>query len=250
MWGLMALAALAATPPAATKAPPPTTTLSVDPFLKDVPGVTSTPTAPAGTKVDGVQVFQRSVRSDRSPSELREFFASAFEKAGFYIAPDQEVLTPQLGVQVTGLDTENLISYTALLQPSGGKGTTIVLAVANIGKRTSEGNPIGPVYPGGTAITSYNIETIKAMTYRVAATPAEIKNFYRDTLTSSGFKEVELNTYLKGHDQFTITVAPGISEQEVMVRLEPAGTSVGPAPKMPDTMPTELPKVTLPKGHP
>lgn len=237
MWGLLSLTLVAL-----TATPPP----SVDPFLKDVPGVTASPTSAVSTKVDGILVVQRSLRSDRSPEELKEFFGAAFEKAGFYIAPDQDKLTPQLGVQISGLDTENLLSYTALLQPSGNKGTTIVLAVANLGKKDAPKNPIGPVYPGAVSITMYNLESMKAMTYRTDGTPAEIKTFYRDTLTAAGFKEGEPNTYVKGNQQFAITVSPGVSEREVMVQLATPGTLPAGPPRLPDQLPTKLPPGRLP----
>jgi hypothetical protein len=262
MWGLsLVLVALTAAPPA-TKTPPakppaateapivpallrPTPAPSVDPFLKDIPGVSSNATSAAMTRVDGVMVVQRSVRSDKPPEELRDFFAERFQKAGLYIAPEQETMQPQLGVQITGLDTENLLSYTAILQPSGQKGTTVVLAVANLGKKASTKEPIGPVYPGAAALTTFNFETVQAMTYTCDGTPAEIKTFYRDTLLGAGFKEGEPNSYQRGNQMFTIAVSPGVSSRDVLVKLETVGPTppLSQMPKIPETMPTELPKV-------
>lgn len=239
MWGLISVAALAAAPPSA---------VPLDSFLKDVPGVTAAPTLPVNSKVDGVDIQQRMVRSTKSPYELREFFGSAFLKAGLYIPPEQDTISAQVGVQITGLDTDHLMSYTALLQPAGKGGTTIVLAVANLGKKTALIDPIAPVFPGGTSVTSYNLESTKAMTYSAVATPAEIKTFYFQTLTAAGYKDgTEPDTYLRGNQLISINISPGMTEQGILVKLETITGPPAKLPPLPKQMPTELPNVTVPR---
>ena len=95
-----------------------------------VPGQSSPPTAMVHTEFDGTKVSQRSIVSSRPVSELKSHFAQMFKRAGLYIAPEQEDVKMESGEQVTGLDTENLIAYTALMQTSG-KLTTVVLDKSN-----------------------------------------------------------------------------------------------------------------------
>ena len=209
----------------------------------------SPPTAPALTKVDGVTVVQRSVTSNRSPLELATHFAGAFEKAGFYIAPEQDQMKPMSGMQMSGLDTENLLSYTAILQPAG-KGTTVVLAVADLAAKKPIAEPIGPVYPGATAVTSFALESQKAMSYSVVATPAEIKTFYKDTFSVAGYRESAPLIFQKGNEQYTVTVSPGITERYVLLKLDllpglppPDKTRASPAPPLPASIaPQPAPK--------
>ncbi|MBS1150309.1 MAG: hypothetical protein H6Q89_2007 [Myxococcaceae bacterium] len=201
---------------------------SLDGFLRDVPGMTSQPTAPAVTTVDGIKVVQRSVSSNRSAHELQKHFAAAFDAAGLYIAPEQDEVKPLVGLQISGLDTENLLSYSALLQPAA-KGTTVVIAYADLGKKKPTREPIGPVFPGANSITSFAVENQKATSYAVDATPAEIKAFYRETFAGVGFTEAAPNVFQKGNQQFTVTVSPGVSERYVLLKLETVPGAPAPA---------------------
>ena len=77
-----------------------------------------------------------------------------------------------------------------------------------------------PIFPGATGVTSYRLETMKAMTYSSGATPAELKSFYRETLKALGFAEQEELSFTKGGQRLTVTVAPGITERFVMVQVQ------------------------------
>lgn len=196
---------------------------SVDHLLADLPGITSPPTAAVITEANGARVLSRTVTSSRPPAELKDHFARLFTRAGLFLAPEQEQWKMELGVQVSGLDTENLLSYTVMLQPSGKKGTTVVVAVVDLGARKASTAPkdlFAPLYPGAGPVTAVNLEAVKTLSYAVPATPAEIKKFYRETLGAAGYREDEPLIFTKGSAQLSLTVAPGISERYVMLQLE------------------------------
>lgn len=227
--------------------------LTVDPFLRDVPGATGVPTTSETTKVDGLQVVQRSISSTKSPLELRDYFLAAFDKAGLYVAPEQDDIKPMLGLQITGLDTENLFSYSALLQPAG-KGTTVVVAAVDLGARKELKEQIAPVVPGATSITTFEVEGSKSMTYSVDATPAEIKEFYRDTMKGAGFQESAPNIYQRGNEQFSVTISPGISVRYVMIKKDTNPNALPPAPmpalgKPAPAAPIKAPSKAAPASH-
>jgi hypothetical protein len=211
---LIALLALSAEPPAR---------LAVS-MVKDVPGMVSPPTLPQSTTVDGIGVTQTSCVSKAPLGELKSYFRATYQKAGLYLAEEAEDVRPEKGEQVTGLDTENLISYTVLLQPSG-KLTTVVMAVAQLGgqKLQQSSDAIAPVFPGGEHVTSVLMEGAKAMSYSAKATPAELKAFYKETLTKAGWVEKEPMAFVKNGQELTVSVAPGVTERYVVIQIQALG---------------------------
>jgi hypothetical protein len=200
----------------------------VDDLVSRVPGVAAPGTASQRTTIGAIPVIQRSVVSSARVEDLKAYFKDAFEKAGMHLAPIAEKFKPQVGEQVSGLDTENMISYTVFFQPSG-KYTTVVIGAADLGHpKASKGNEaIGPVYPGATKLTSYNLEQVRGMTYICSGTPAEIKAFYRDEFAKLGYKETDELVFIKDTSRAWITVAPGLSERGVAVYLQNGGAQPG-----------------------
>lgn len=193
-----------------------------DQMMKDLPGLSSPPTEAVSTEMDGMLVTQRSATSKKPVAELRAHFLKVFEKAGLYLPPEQDRWQPEIGEQVTGLDTENLVTYTALLQPNG-KSVTVVLAMGNVGaKKDLPPDTMGlPVYPNAGPPTRLDVETTKAFSYAAKATPAELKAFYREALPKLGWREQDQSlTFVKGAQQVRVTVSPGVSERYVLLQLE------------------------------
>jgi hypothetical protein len=196
---------------------------SVAGLLDGVPGRTSATTVPVVTNVEGVNVTQSSCTSKASIDELNAHFAKRFAKQGLYLPPEQKDWQPEAGTQLTGLDPENLVSYTVMLQPAG-KAVTVLIAAADLGaKKLGEtAEPVAPAMPGATGLTSYRLEGITAMSYAVRATPVEIKAFYRETLKKGGWVETGGLAFVKDGQQLTVEVSPGVSERYVMVQLQRA----------------------------
>ncbi len=220
--------------------------LEINALIDRTPNIVAPPTALSKTAVGQttIPVMQRSVTSAARSEDLKAFFRAEFVRKGFYIAPEQDKFVPENGQQITGLDTENLVAYMALFQPSG-KYTTVVIAAANVGKpnNASQSNqPIAPLFPGGRNVTTYTVETMKGMTYSCPGTPAEIKKFYREELPKLGYKETEDLVFQKKTNRIAIIISPGVTERGVALYLQtaPEGGDIREVP------PVNPPKVTVP----
>ena len=99
------------------------------------------------------------------------------------------------------------------------------------------------LFPGATSLTTFSLENQKAMSYAVAATPAEIKDFYRSAFGEAGYRESapNANIYQRGNQQFTLTVSPGVSERYVMLRLDTVPGMMMPPPPEPKAAPAAAP---------
>lgn len=230
--GWVVALSVAAAPPAAAPpapaAPAPaaasTTTLmsrGVDDFIMRTPQRVSEPTALSTTIVQSVPVVMRTCASAARVADLKAFFTTQFVKAGLWVSPEQEKFKPASGDQITALDKDNLVTYTAILQPSD-KLTTVVITGANVGKPNvaPTADAIAPVFPGSHGITSYKMEAVQGMTYITAATPAELKQFYRETLGKIGYKEVAELIFLKDRSRVSVLVSPGMAERNVAVYVD------------------------------
>lgn len=196
-------------------------TASANAFVKDVPGAVSKPTIAEKMVVDGVVIESSTLVSNKDVATLKAHFRALFLKRGLYLAEEMEAVKLQLGEQVTGLDTENLISYTVILQPSGKGATTLIFSSAELGKRRQKEVPaFAPAYPGSGPVTSTQLEWMKSMTYTTTATPAEIRAFYREKLTAQGYEQGPDDGFTKGPERIALTVAPGVKERTVFLLLE------------------------------
>ncbi|NMO16940.1 hypothetical protein HPC49_24835 [Pyxidicoccus fallax] len=192
--------------------------VAVSPFITDIPGAISKPTMPEKTVVDGVTIETSTVVSSKDVMTLKAHFRARFNRSGLYMAGETEAMKLKLGEHVTGLDTENLISYTVLLQPSGKGATTVIVSSANLGKRSMQPVPaFAPVYPGSGSVTSSQLEWMKSMTYATTATPAEIRAFYREKLSALGYEPLPDDEFVRGAERIVLTVAPGVTERTVLL---------------------------------
>lgn len=199
--------------------------LAANPFVTDLPGAVSKPTLPEKTVVDGVTIETSTLVSSKDVATLKAHFRVRFTRHGLYLAEETEAVKLQLGEHVTGLDTENLISYTVLLQPSGKGATTVIVSSANLGKRSSQPVPaFAPVYPGSGSVTSSQLEWMKSMTYPTTATPAELRAFYREKLAALGYEALPDDEFVKGTERIVLTVAPGVTERTVLL-VQEVGTA-------------------------
>jgi hypothetical protein len=219
----------------------------IDDFMSRVPQRVSEPTAAAGTVVQSVPVVQRTCASAARAEDLKAFFAAEFKKLGLWISPEQEKFKPKIGEQISALDKENLISYTIIMQPSG-KLTTVVIAAANVGKPmvNPTNDAVAPVPPGSHSITSYRMEAVTGMTYQTPGTPAEVKQFYRDTLGKLGFKETGELMFVKDQTRVVLMVSPGLAERSVALYIDHPTPELTPPPAVPEK-PADKP-APRPKG--
>ena len=200
---------------------------SSNPYARDVPGQVSKPTVPEKTVVDGVTIESSTLVSNKDVATLKAHFRRLFVRDGLYIAEETEAMKMKLGDQVTGLDTDNLISYTILLQRSGPDATTVIVSSANLGKRETKNVPaFAPVYPGSGPVMTTQLEWMKTMNYATPATPAEVRAFYREKLTAQGYEARPDDEFVKGTERIALTVAPGVTERTVLLVQEVANAEL------------------------
>jgi hypothetical protein len=178
------------------------------PFTWDVPKIIETVEVPGIMRADGIPVKLRSVKSAERPEVILQHLVDRFQAWGFYIPSkrSQWLKEPQL----TALDTERLISYTFVIQPSPDGSTTVLLGEANLGRWEKTVAVIAPVYPEAVDVMNTDVEVARTLSYRVPAlksTP-DITGFYRQQLTKAGYTETEPNTYRKGSEELLVTVSP------------------------------------------
>lgn len=205
------------------------TAASAQVFDEPVPGAIAPLTAPSFTMVDGVRVTSATAVSKKDAASLQAHFTALFEKKGLYLADEvKEVELPNT-LQVTGLDPDNMISYSVLLQPSKKGFTTVILSSAELAKKPMPATAsFAPMMPNAAGIATAQLEGLQTLSYDVTATPAEIKAFYRTELSKMGYREVEELTFQKGSDRLVLNVAPGVSSRGVFIVKE---TSAVPVPE-------------------
>lgn len=198
---------------------------SANPFLEGIPGAVSKPALAEKSVVDGVTIETSMLVSSKDVATLKAWFRARFLRGGLYLAEEAEAMKLELGEQVTGLDTERLISYTVFLQPSGKSATTVIVSSANLGKRETRVVPaFAPVYPGSGPVTSTQLEWMKSMSYATTATPAEVRAFYREKLAAQGYELRPDDEFVKGTERIGLTVAPGVTERTVLL-IQEVGTA-------------------------
>jgi hypothetical protein len=204
----------------------------VDDLVSRTPGRLTEPTAVTQKEISAVPVLQRSCTSKSSPAELKAFFTDAFKKAGLQLGAAPAELKGESAQQVSATDTESLITYMAVIQPgSAGNPTLVVVAAADVGKAThvvKGTDAVAPVFPGSHDVTSYHVDMMRGMTYACPATPAQIKQFYRDELGKLGFQEADPLVFIKDQTRAWVSVGPGLSERIVSVYLQDVPAGVDP----------------------
>lgn len=194
---------------------------SANPFVRDVPGAVSQPTQAEKLVVDGVVIETSTLVSTKDVATLKAHFRALFTRRGLYLAEETAEMKLKLGDQVTGLDPENLVSYTVIMQPSGKNATTLIVSSAELAKRQQKAaQAFAPVYPGSGPVTSTQLEWMKSMSYPTAATPAEVRAFYREKLTAQGYAPGPDDDFIKDAERIALTVAPGVTERTVLLIQE------------------------------
>ncbi|WP_224241107.1 hypothetical protein [Hyalangium gracile] len=195
------------------------------PFTWDVPRTVGVVDVPGEMKAGGIPVKLRAVRSTEKPQVLLQHIVRRFEAWGFYIPPIETQAQPFREPQITALDLERLISYTAIFQPNPDGTTTVYLGEANLSQPPAKLSPIAPVYPGARDVLSTDVEVARSLSYAVAATPEQVQDFYRAELSQQGYAETEPQVYRLGADELQVMVRapkPGQSAVVVLHRTVPA----------------------------
>jgi hypothetical protein len=227
-------------------APPhPREGLDPDTLLGGLTSLISPPSRATRTDSQGIVIKQTTCISKESPEALAGYFATKFKAAGLYFPPELKKYRVPNGSIVSALDTENLVSHTAWLQPNG-KYTTILLTEADVShvEPAKASEQIAPLYPGATDVMSSRIEGTKTMTYQTTATPAQVRGFYTDVLSKDGYApQSDQVWYVKGDQRISIHVSAGVTKRFVVVSV----VNGGPAETIPPHVPVTEAPITKPQ---
>jgi len=152
-----------------------------------------------------------------------------FRASGLYVEDPSKQAQPMRQLQITGLDQERAISYTAMVDAMPDKTCMVVLGEANIGMasftqltrkaRNEQVKDFAPLMPDAIAPMRTDTEQLHTMTFSVAADEATIRKFYKEKLAQRGYREVAVGTYVKDDEQITMTLRPRAGKYDVLLSL-------------------------------
>jgi len=160
-------------------------------FAWDIPGVVGAVQVPGQQVTNGVPVTFDAFLSSWKLEALAEHFMKAFRAADLYVPPPADQLEVEGAFQITALDRVRMVSYTVILKPANTPDQTVVIAAQ---ASLSSWNPypevsdIAPVVPGAEGVVRTENEGLRSVSYRVKATPGEVKGFYGTVMRAAGFQ--------------------------------------------------------------
>ena len=185
-----------------------------------VPGTQRIVPVHGGLEAAGIPVRAWEVISSAKPEELLAHFAGSFERAGLYVPPPAHQARVRRAFQLSGLDVERLIAYSALLRSNNDGTTTVILGEANVGAaRTVDAWAIAPLFPGAAEVITANVEAARMVGYSTHASEEELAAFYRETLGAAGYQEVERNVFRRAHEELRVFSKPRASGRQVVVMV-------------------------------
>lgn len=205
------------------------------PFAKyqwRVPNLLYTIDVPVIQVIDGLPVRFSVAVTSAKPDFLLKYYVDEFEKAGLYIPPaEHQVTMAPPAIQLSALDTDNLISYTLLLQIVDDKSTTVIMGQAYLTqwlrKKPVTGD-FAPLHPTAVSVVRTHTEDMDMVQYTAKAEPAELDTFYSDVMTKAGYTRKE-RAYLKGNERIEVTVGKtpggqtGVLLQRRVMAMPPSG---------------------------
>lgn len=199
-------------------------------FLAEpIPGAIAPQTAPSTTMVDGVKVTMVTAVSKKDAKSLQAHYTTLFETKGLYLADEVRDVVVANALQVTAIDTDHMIAYTALLQKGANNTTTVIISETALAKQPVPASAsFAPILPGAQGVTTAVTEGMETLTYSTVATPAEVKAYYREQLQKMGYAETEELLFAQGLVRISVIVAPGVSMRSVMLVRESAASVATP----------------------
>lgn len=193
-----------------------------DPFHWKVPGLVSVVEVPAEMSVGSVPVRLQVYTSRETVQRLVQYFATAFDEAGFYIQRQQQQLIAQ--PHLTALDTRTLTSYTVIFEPEPGGLTSVVLGEAKLNApRPAAPSKLVPVYPGAVNVLHGDFEGAQTLTFRVAAKDAQVHDWYREQLTRAGYKEESPRVFRRREQEIRLSLVVKGDWVDAVLFLKTAG---------------------------
>ncbi len=173
--------------------------------------------------IDGIQMVNdvpvklHSVTVKGRLADVVEEIYLHFVRSGLYMEPINKQDQPLRQVQVTALDSERAISYTAMVDAMVDGTCMVVLGEANIGEgrkaelfRQSQNLPektdFAPLMPQALGPTRVSIEGMKTLSFQVKATEADARKFYREQLKTRGYTPADGDVFQKKTEEILLSM--------------------------------------------
>ena len=187
-----------------------------DPSLQ-IPGLIEEVAIPGLATSNDIPVHLHAYLSSETLGRIEEYFLDAFLKAKLFVAPPNQQTQFEGMVQMTGLDVDAQISYTVLIQPSSNKTTTVIYGTSFLSPQyVLDKTLFAPIFLGATSVARSNLEGLRMISYRAKAKPADVLSFYKQALSTAGYRTQDSLSYVKDHDEIQVYVE---SKDSVMVSV-------------------------------
>lgn len=197
------------------------------PFAKyrwNVPDLEHYVDVPAVQIVNGLPVRFSAAVSRAKPDFLVKYYVAEFEKAGLFIPPaDEQMQMAPPAFQLTALDTDNLISFTVILQVTSDKTTTVIMAQGYLEpwmRRKPAGADFAPVFPQAEAVVRSTGEGVDVLQYVTDAEPTAVRAFYADVMKKAGYVEPQRDVFVRGAERISLKVAKAQATKKTGVMLQ------------------------------
>lgn len=161
-----------------------------------------------------------------------------FRTSGLYVQDPKEQAQPMRQLQITGLDRDRAISYTAMVDAARDGNCMVVLGEANIGMasyaghmrkaRNEEVKYFLPLMPDAISPFKTDLEQMHTVGFSVASDEATARKFYDQQLKQRGYVKVDSSIYRKGSEDVALTFARENGRLNVLLTQRPATADVSP----------------------
>lgn len=179
------------------------------PFVWNISNIVESIDIPGIVMSNGFPVKMHSLRVKQTEEEVFRELADQFTSQGLYVKEMKK--QPQLlkQWQLTGLDGERGISYTAFVEPHKDGTCTLVLGEANIAeglkiRKRGDGVDFAPLYPKAQGVTRTQAEGYETMVFHTVDSEADVLAFYERELKSRGYTASGHNIFHKNGEELKL----------------------------------------------
>jgi hypothetical protein len=196
------------------------------PFKWQLQNVLENIDMPGQQESGGVPVKLHAVRVKNNLRGVLDQVVDSFLKQGLYMQPLNQQAQLTAETQVTALDTERFISYSAIIRPEPGGVCTVVLGEANIGlaavnRQLDQGRAeLAPVPELARHRLASRAEGLESLTFLVAMPEAQLKAWYSTEMHKRGYEE-QGSVFRKGREHISLrTRANGADTAVLLIKRE------------------------------
>jgi hypothetical protein len=171
--------------------------------------------------INGLPVRFNAAMSKHDVPYLMDFYAKEFIKAGLYIPPPDTMNGLGLGdrfFQLTGLDTDNLISYSVIFQPIDDHSTTVIMGQGYLQewlKRKPQTTDFAPLYPQAAQVVRTHTEGMELINYTTPSPATLVYGFYDDVMPKAGYAKLGNGVYVRGQERIQVRAGRGKPDSPV-----------------------------------